>query len=255
MGGVPEAHPGQLPRRCLLTAPLPCPGWHGNSLLWVLRRPGLSHGPSREQGRASLQNSGPGPGGRLLKRQAGPGREGAGATSQKQGHRAPRVQTRRPRNQQPFQYQFTPGHPPQSSQQAQAPSPTPSRVCLSSSWWVLRPQTHLRPSAPSPVRRLREPPASGPCVCVAGLECPCRLPISPAISWSWLMGPRTPSSQTCPATRPIRSHSAVPRSSWAPQGGGGGGGHETPAQPCSPLVSVHPAQGEAGVYRWGVEGG
>lgn len=50
----------------------------------------------------------------------------------------------------------------------------------------------------------------------------------PFYHWSWLMGPRTPRSQACPATRPIRSHSAVPRSSWAPRGRGGGAGTRPP---------------------------
>lgn len=145
------------PSRYLLTALLPCPGWHSNSLLWVLRRPGLSHGPSWEQGRASLQDSGSSPGGRLLEKQAGLGREGAGATSQKQGrvHSGSGLgRPRRPRTQS-SRHQFT--RPASGVLSAsEAPRPTPSRVRLSSSCWVLRPGTHIRLCAPGPAMGLRE---------------------------------------------------------------------------------------------------
>ena len=60
--------------RHLLTALFPCPAGLATAFSGALRRPGLSHGPNWEHDRASLQDSGLGPGGRL--REPGWAREG-----------------------------------------------------------------------------------------------------------------------------------------------------------------------------------
>lgn len=255
--------PSQLCAQAHFDCPLPLPGWHG-----ALRRPGLSHGPNWEHDKASLQDSGLGPEGRLLGARLGQGGKVPGTASQKQGLalgvRTGEASKLGPRTSSPSGTSSARGNfwgplgkqgPPPPALPLGSVSALPGG-CLART----RPGTHIRPSAICPrpgeggtaPRRLREAPTSRPSMKPRGggwgaLEHPYTPAHQPGHQLGWLRdpgttkGPGPPSHPASLTPRPSRHQAGL-------HGVGMGGSRRTaPSQACPPLVRTHPAQREVEV--------